>query len=215
MSRPPLSNDSNPIWPSAEQRMKLPVVSGLHPSLQPEDELLKHCQLRTQARSGPGGQHRNRTASGAFLTYDTRHPEVGPITAEATEQRQQARNRSTALTRLRYLLAVTLRTSSPEYPFDSTESGKMDSTKECHVLESELRIRFRGTALKLNDQNADKPALLALVLNDLWTAGGQPSLIAECWKVSTTKLVNLVRDHPPAFQLVNRIRQHHSRPPLR
>ncbi|MFG0267168.1 MAG: peptide chain release factor-like protein [Rhodopirellula sp. JB055] len=165
--------------------------------------------MRTQSRSGPGGQHRNRTASGAFLTFETGVPEVGAITAEATEQRQQARNRSTALTRMRFLLAVTLRSRSP------LEPGSDSNGDDFSQVELDLRARYRGSPMKLNDENVAKPAVLTMVLNDLWTAGGQPSLIATPWKTSTSKLVNFVRSHPPAFRLVNQIRQHHSRPPLR
>ncbi|MEO9595088.1 peptide chain release factor-like protein [Rhodopirellula bahusiensis] len=189
--------------------MSLPMSDGVHPCFWPVEELEKRCQLRTQSRSGPGGQHRNRTASGAFLTFDTGVSEIGAITAEATEQRQQARNRSTALARMRFLLAVTLRSRSPVKP---SVDVKADNFSE---VELELRARYRGSPMKLNDENVAKPAVLTLVLNDLWYAGGQPSLISAHWKTSTSKLVNLVRSHPPAFRLVNQIRQHHSRPPLR
>jgi hypothetical protein len=189
--------------------MPLPMSVGVHPCLWPVDELEKRCQLRTQSRSGPGGQHRNRTASGAFLTFETGIPNVGAITAEATEQRQQARNRSTALARMRFLLAVTLRSHSPLEP--GCDASDNDFPKE----ELELRARYRGSPMKFNDENVAKPTVLTLVLHDLWFAGGQPSLISTPWKTSTSKLVNLVRSHPPAFRLVNQIRQHHSRPPLR
>lgn len=189
--------------------MSLPLSDGVHPCFWPVEELEKRCQLRTQSRSGPGGQHRNRTASGAFLTFDSGVSEIGSITAEATEQRKQGRNRSTALTRMRFLLAVTLRSRSPLEPGVDAKEDDFPET------ELELRARFLGSTMKLNDENAAKPAVLTMVLNDLWFAGGQPSLIAPHWKSSTSKLVNLVRSHAPAFRLVNQIRQHHSRPPLR
>ncbi|GAB5516255.1 peptide chain release factor-like protein [Rhodopirellula baltica] len=189
--------------------MSLPIAEGVHPCLWTVEELEKRCQLRTQSRSGPGGQHRNRTASGAFLTFDSGVAEMGPITAEATEQRQQGRNRSMALARMRYLLAVTLRSDSSLHP-ELNDSDVVSSEAE-----SELRDRYRGSPMKLNEDNVAKPGLLTLVLNDLWCAGGQPSLIAPHWKTSTSKLVNLARSHAPALRLVNQIRKHHSRPPLR
>ncbi|EMB14148.1 Class I peptide chain release factor [Rhodopirellula europaea 6C] len=191
------------------ERMSLPIADGIHPCFWTVEELEKRCQLRTQSRSGPGGQHRNRTASGAFLTFDSGVAEIGAITAEATEQRQQGRNRSTALARMRYLLAVTLRSQSPLVPKLNDDDVVFSET------ELDLRDHYRGSPMKLNEDNVAKPGVLTLVLNDLWCAGGQPSLIAPHWKASTSKLVNLVRSHAPAFRLVNQIRQHHSRPPLR
>ncbi|WP_338020254.1 peptide chain release factor-like protein [Rhodopirellula sp. P2] len=189
--------------------MTLPMSVGTHPCLWPVEEIEKRCQLRTQSRSGPGGQHRNRTASGAFLTFDSGIPEIGTITAEATEQRQQARNRATALTRLRFLLAITLRSSSPLGPVVAPNEIRLSQA------ELDLRARYRGSPMKMNDENVAKPGVLTLVLNDLWYAGGQPSLVAPHWKTSTSKLVNLVRSQAPAFRLVNQIRHHHTRPPLR
>lgn len=134
--------------------------------------------------------------------------DVGPITAESTEQRQQGRNRSAAMTRLRYVLAVTLRSASPLDPH-LTEPFFPDES------EQNLRRRYTGSSMKMNEDNVDKPALLTLLLNDLWVGGGQPSLVAPVWKVSTSRLVGLLRSHSPVLVLVNQIRQHHSRPPLR
>ena len=69
---------------------------------------LEICGLRTQRRSGPGGQHRNKTSSGAFLHYPPTN-----TTAEATERRSQSDNRRIALERLRFRLAVEVRSPSP------------------------------------------------------------------------------------------------------
>ncbi len=174
-------------------------VDPPHPSVIAVDQLLTTCELRTQRRSGPGGQHRNKTSSGAFLT----HRPTG-VTAEATERRSQAQNRDVALQRLRFLLAVELRTDSPLDP---------QSRRVCE-MEQHVRQRFHRRSLKLSDSNPDKPAVLALVLNDLWIAGGQPSLVGDLWSISTSQLIGLVRSHRPALARVNRIREHHHRLPL-
>ncbi|TWT93141.1 peptide chain release factor family protein [Neorhodopirellula pilleata] len=199
-------DDTSAKWPQPEDRLKMMIVASPHPAVIDVDDLIGRCTFRTQTRSGPGGQHRNRTASGVFIAYrDDELPTE--ITAEATEQRNQHRNRSVAIQRLRYVLAVSIRTTSMLDP--STQNVKPD------VLESELHRKYQRGALKLADENPDKPGLLALVLNDLLVAGGQPSLVVAHWGVSTSRLVGLLKSHAAAWTLVNRIRAHHDRLPLR
>ncbi len=38
-------------------------VKSPHPATWTTEQLLEQCDLRTQRRSGPGGQHRNKTSS--------------------------------------------------------------------------------------------------------------------------------------------------------
>ncbi|QDV47396.1 Peptide chain release factor 2 [Stieleria neptunia] len=187
------------IVPDEASRMECRVIDPPHPAVIDSDRLLESCELRTQRRSGPGGQHRNKTSSGAFLT----HRPTG-LVGEATERRSQAQNRDVALQRLRYLLAIEVRTPSPLDP----------SGWQADRDEATIRQRYTNHSFRLNESNGDKPAVLALVLNDLWTAGGQPSLIAETWAVSTSKVVSLIRSYAPALTWVNRVRHHHQRLPL-
>jgi hypothetical protein len=187
------------IVPEAADRMECRLDQPPHLTVIDGGELLDQCDLRTQRRSGPGGQHRNKTSSGVFLT----HRPTG-VVGEATEKRSQAQNRDVALQRLRFLLAIELRTPSPLDP----------SIWQPEALEDAMRRRYRGHSLRLNDSNPDKPALLALLLNDLWVAGGQPSLVATAWSVSTSKLVTFIRSHGPGLVWVNRVRGHHERLPL-
>ncbi|MBZ4422680.1 peptide chain release factor-like protein [Myxococcus sp. RHSTA-1-4] len=58
--------------------------------------ILRTCEVEFFIASGPGGQHRNTTASGVRLT----HPPT-ELSVTATERRSQAQNRSVALKRLR------------------------------------------------------------------------------------------------------------------
>ena len=62
----------------------------------PGDALAAECDEEFFVAGGPGGQHRNKTASGVRLVH--RPTEV---TVTATERRSQAQNRSVALARLR------------------------------------------------------------------------------------------------------------------
>ncbi len=186
--------------------MPVTHVDPPHPATQTVDQLLGQCQLRTQARSGPGGQHRNKTSSGVFL----RHEPTG-IVGEATERRSQADNREVAMSRLRLKLAVEVRTPSildgPVLDDSVLDEGTYES-------ESELREAYRGN-LQIGDRNEAKPAILALVLNDLYAAGGQPSAVATQWRTSTSSLVRFIKSHPPAFALTNAIRAFHGRGPLK
>ncbi len=66
-------------------------------ALQRDDSaLLAECEEEFFVASGPGGQHRNKTASGVRLTHLPTE-----LSVTATERRSQAQNRSHALERLR------------------------------------------------------------------------------------------------------------------
>ena len=194
-----MSSKPTAVIPDAAARMECRLAEPSHYAVIDGEALLLQCDLRTQRRSGPGGQHRNKTSSGVFLS----HRPTG-VVGEATERRSQAQNRDVALQRLRFLLAIEVRTPSPLDPL----MWQPDS------VEDEMRKRYHGHPLRLNESNPDKPAVLALTLNDLWVAGGQPSLVATQWSVSTSKLVALVRSNAPALAWVNRVRTHHQRLPL-
>jgi len=62
--------------------------------------LLAECKEEFFVAGGPGGQHRNKTASGVRLT----HPPT-EMSVVATERRSQWQNRAAALKRLRIGLA--------------------------------------------------------------------------------------------------------------
>lgn len=188
---------ASPRPPAADRRMPCLTVPPPHPAMLPPETLLEACRFRAQRRSGPGGQHRNKTSSGVFLE----HQPTGLI-GEATERRSQAQNRAVALTRLRLNLAVALR--SGPHPGNEIDGD-----------ETRIRQRYRGGKMRLAEDNPDKPGLLAAVLDDLHAAGGQPSLVARQWDVSTSAIVALAHSHRPAWDLLQAIRKHHGRPPLK
>ena len=184
-----------------DQRMAAMFVLPPHPTVLPAEELLADCEQRFQRRSGPGGQHRNKTSSGVFLTHRPAKATI-EIVAEATERRSQADNRAIAMKRLRYQLAIEIRTPSI---FDHA----------AEELEAKVRDKYRGGNLKINEENTLKPAVIAMLLNDLHAAGGQPSMVATQWKVSTSALVQILKSQPAAFAWTNRCRQHHHRRDLK
>ncbi len=67
----------------------------------PDAALLAECREDFFVGPGPGGQHRNKTASAVRLL----HLATG-VAVTATERRSQARNRAAALGRLRERLAA-------------------------------------------------------------------------------------------------------------
>ena len=73
-----------------------------------DEALLRGCEVSTFVGGGPGGQHRNKTASAVRIVH-------GPtgLTVTATERRSQAQNRATALERLRAALSVLTRVQRP------------------------------------------------------------------------------------------------------
>jgi len=184
-------------WPSLASLADVQTIVAPHPSILPIDILLGQCRQTALRRGGPGGQHRNKVSSAVLVLH-----EPTGVSAEANERRDQSQNRKYAIERLRLRLALLLRTIRLE-------------TSAIDPLEQSIRDAWQGRPLKLAESNFDRSAVMALILDDLHRAGGQPSLVAAAWKVSTTSIVQLLVSHPPAFQLVNRWREHHGRSALR
>src|SRR5205085_1774476 len=118
--------------------------SAIHPATLDDERLLVECSRQTTRRSGPGGQHRNKTETAVVLT----HVPTG-VRAEANESRSQAENLKSALFRLRQSLAEQLRLSV-----------------EPHAVPSALwQSRTLRRKLTVSDAHADFPALLAEALD--------------------------------------------------
>jgi hypothetical protein len=199
-----LVNDStdgeSAAWPSFDALADVHQVDPPHPAILPEETLTTQCRMSQLRRSGPGGQHRNKVST----AIQWLHEPTG-ITAEASESRDQNRNRREALLRLRIRLAIRLRSAMV--------AGEPSQTADSRS--NELRELGNARRLKVSANNEDYSAILALVLDDLHRAGGQPSLVGPLWNASTTAVVSLVAVWPAALQEVNRWREHHGRGPLR
>ena len=84
-----------------------------------DEALLRQCEVSTFIGGGPGGQHRNKTASAVRLV----HLPTG-VTVTATERRSQLRNRGAALERLRAVLTGLARVRRPRRPTAPSRSSK-------------------------------------------------------------------------------------------
>ncbi len=201
------STDSDSAsWPAINALADVHRVDPPHPAILAEETLIAQCRMSQLRRSGPGGQHRNKVST----AIQWLHEPTG-ITAEASESRDQNRNRRDSLARLRIRMAIRLRSAMTAT--DATDVGDRSLTAD--PRSNQLRELGQSRRLKVSAGNEDYPAILALALDDLHRAGGQPSLVGPLWNASTTAVVSLVAVWPAALQEVNRWREHHSRGPLR
>ena len=156
----------------------------MHPAALDSADLLKACSEVRTKRSGPGGQHRNKTETAVIVL----HKPTG-ISAEASERRSQAENRTVAFRRLRLKLAVEHRTpAKPEGPSDL------------------WRSRTRGRKLVISVSHDDFPALLAEALDHLQEAQWQISPTAQKLGVTTSQVIGLFKKAPAAWAAVNTYR---------
>ena len=157
------------------------ALTRRHPAALPPADLLGACSETRTKRSGPGGQHRNKTETAVVLLH-------GPtgITAEASERRSQAENRAVALKRLRLKLAVEHRTPiAPAGP------------------SALWRSRVRGRQVIVSAGHGDFPSLVAEALDHLHAAGFEIPCAAERLGVTGTQLVRLLRKSPAAWAALN------------
>jgi len=164
----------------------------MHPATLPVDELLAAVEESHTRRSGPGGQHRNKTQTAVVL----RHRPTG-VAAEASERRSQAENRRVALWRLRLALALEHRT--PARPAPSAL----------------WRSRTRAARLVIAADHADYPALVAEGLDQLEAHGWRMTAAAAALGVTASQLAALFRRQAGAWTTLNRQRLAAGLTPLR
>ncbi|MCC7336621.1 MAG: peptide chain release factor-like protein [Pirellulaceae bacterium] len=156
----------------------------VHPCCLTEEELLKECSLRNDRRSGPGGQHRNKVETAVIIV----HQPTG-TQAEANQRRNQADNRREAIARLRLSLATRVR---------------MPATSPAP---SELwQQRSRGGRLSVSSTHSDFACLLAECLDRMQAVDYAMPNCAEFFGVTSSQLIKLLRQHPPALIQVNAAR---------
>ncbi|MBL9090092.1 MAG: peptide chain release factor-like protein [Planctomycetaceae bacterium] len=168
--------------------------AAIHPATLDDESLLQECSRRTTRRTGPGGQHRNKTETAVVLT----HLPTG-LRSEGSESRSQAQNLKAAIFRLRQALAEQVRLP--------VERG---------TAPSELwRSLVRGRKLAIGGENANFPALLAEALDRVAAHEFDVAAAAAALEVSTTQLVRFLQQSPLAWSRINVERVARSLRPLR
>ncbi len=159
----------------------------LHPAALPDKDLENQCEIRFERRSGPGGQNKNKVETAVIFE----HKPTG-IRAEANEKRYQGENREEALKRLRFKLAIHLRTNTTP---DELPSALWKS-----------RIA-KGGKIAVNPKNPDFPALLAESLDFASICQWDAKTTAGMLQCTASQLIKFWKDSPEAFLMVNRQRQ--------
>ncbi len=141
---------------------------------QNDEELFRQCGMEAFKGSGNGGQKRNKTSSSVRL----RHVPTG-ITVTDCSGRSQHHNRHEALKKLRFQLALNVRTGIPAVPERAEVS--LDSP--------------------------DYPIWTAAMVDHLLKNNFSLKDTAESFGLSTSKLVKLLYRDPALWQAVNRFRE--------
>ena len=148
----------------------------IHPLLLPEERLRTECRIEFLRRSGPGGQHRNKTETAVRIT----HQPTG-ITGEASERRSQAENREVAWNRLRLNLALRIRGEIPTYPivggtdgiFEGFAPSSQQNIPTNRTDPTEIWSRHLvGDKIRVSPKNPDYPILILHFLNQ-WEKNGK------------------------------------------
>jgi len=166
-----------------------------HPATLEEADLLKRCRIEFGRVSGPGGQHRNRVETAAWIIH-----QPSGIEAQGTERRSQSQNRHEAIKRLRRKLAVRCRTV----------------TSRDHHQPSELWCtRRQGNKMSVNPDHSDYPALLAEALDVVVVRRYDLAGAAGLLGITMSQLSRLIRHEKSAFAAVNAGREAIGLPKLR
>jgi hypothetical protein len=166
----------------------------IHPACLPVDQLLADCQIQRGRRGGPGGQNRNKVETAIVIEHRS-----SGVQSQSHRLRSQAANQEAAIFQLRCQLAIELRIPVENLP------------ETCHQL---WERRVQNGRIALSSSHDDFPCMLAIAMDRLAMERWQPSPAAAALQTTTSQLIKLLRNHPAAFQYVNRQRANCNLPPL-
>jgi hypothetical protein len=161
--------------------------SGPHPASLEDTALLAQCELTRGRGQGPGGQRRNKVETLVTLLHAPTR-----LDAHAGERRSAAQNQSQALFRLRLVLATHVRCP---VPLGDPRSARWRA-----------RCPTKGKAtgrIACNPEHAEYPALLAEALDVAFACDVDVKRAAVRLCCTPTQLAKLIKDHPPAWGLLN------------
>lgn len=163
-----------------------------HPVRLSVGDLLKDCTVRRTRRSGPGGQHRNKTESAVVI----RHCPTG-VEGQAAERRSQLENHQMAVKRLRMNLALKVRCE------DDGETAPSELWKS----------RCQGRKIFCNADHLDFAILIAEALDVIAAQRGRLTSSAAQLGCTATQLVKFLAKESSALEVMNKIRQGFNLPP--
>jgi hypothetical protein len=141
-----------------------------------DEELARDCEEERFRSGGPGGQHRQKNATGVRL-----HHRPSGVSAAASESRSLAENRRRALRRLRLRIACEVR-----------ERFQGDA----FAWPAELARYIAGGAVRIDPRNPDYARLAALALDALLASQGRYAAAARAVGLSTSQFVGLLERAP-------------------
>ena len=168
------------------QKLDAPEVREPHPSMLDDDALMAQCKWTRSRDGGPGGQHRNKVETVVTLV----HTPTG-ISAKAGERRTVRENKPVATRRLRLALATQHRVGIP--------------AGDCRT--PLWRERVRKQKIVLSVKHRDFPAMLAEALDVIAAANQDMKKASTRLECSPSQLIKLIKEHPPAWVMLNAQRE--------
>ena len=129
------------------------------------DELLSACTRKGFQGSGPGGQYRNKTNTGVWLTHREYNLEI-----KSCEGRSAKENTTHALHRMQMAIALNVRETPPAQ-----------------------EIPFPGSNGHLQPSNALFPLFVAHVFDIMATKRGDTKAAAQAFNITPSALVKILR----------------------
>jgi hypothetical protein len=171
---------------------------------QPDDALLRQCEVDTYRASGPGGQHRNKVSSAVRL----RHEPSG-ISAHGNDSRSQHENKRLALKRLRMQIATHLRT-----PADWQDSEPPEVLREC-LHPARGGPRAGRARLEIGRKDHRFWQVGAYLLDLLQAREGRLSEAADVLGITTSNLIRVLKSHPQLLAAAQEIRRRFDQKPIK
>ncbi|RZC63884.1 hypothetical protein C5167_025636 [Papaver somniferum] len=159
-----------------------------------DEQLMNQCEMDTFKSSGPGGQHRNKRESAVRL----KHLPTG-IIAQAAEDRSQHKNRASALSRLRTLLALKVRNTL------DLEDYK-PPPELLQILPKKSAIRGSDTGPQIGHNNPKFASGMRALLDVIYAVDGSVADAAKLLGLTTGGLSRLILSDDSLRLAVNEFR---------
>ncbi|XP_057446463.1 uncharacterized protein LOC130738492 [Lotus japonicus] len=168
-----------------------------------DDELMRQCEMGTFKSSGPGGQHRNKRESSVRI----KHLPTGVI-AQASEDRSQHKNRASALSRLRSLIALKVR--------KTVDLDAYSPPRELlQILPPKSSIRGSDIGSQIGPNNSKFAMGMQALLDLIFAVEGSISEAAKYLGLSTGALSRLILSDDSLRMEVNSLRASKGMKPLK